>query len=279
MKMTVLGTFTLFGALSMLSATALAQAESRPVGLSDTVYSTSLSALTALFVTAVILESAFAVIFNWRVFLSYFSASGVKTIVMVVVSLMVVYLLDLDIVASLVAAYKTPPGTATTVDSAAFAANVNQISGPTTSIITAMVLAGGSAGVNNLLTALGFRSNRETKIEPTPPEDEAWVAVKVKRVNAVGLVHVSVSKADLPTGEVHPSAIAGSVSFTRPSIGELLFRNVDRFPRNGGYVVKPNEVYRISVEGTDAKGHPIVRLGNRYFVFAPRAIVDFQVEI
>jgi len=32
-------------------------------------------------------------IFNWRVFLAYFSRTGVKTIVMVVVSLLVVYAL------------------------------------------------------------------------------------------------------------------------------------------------------------------------------------------
>ncbi|MDW9593540.1 hypothetical protein GOA63_15130 [Sinorhizobium meliloti] len=279
MKKKLLPAFTLSPVLAMLSTTALAQAEQRPIGLSDAVYSTSLSALTVLFVTAVILESAFSVIFNWRVFLSYFSASGVKTVVMVVVSLLVVYIFNLDVVASLVAAYKMPTGTGTSVDASAFAANVEQISGPTSSIITAMVLAGGSAGVNNLLNALGFRSNRETRTEPAPPEDEAWVAVKVKRVNAVGLVHVSVSKVSLPSGEVPPPAIAGSVSSSRPWIGDLLLRSVDRFPQNGGYVVKPNEVYRILVQGTDAEGRELTRLGNRYFVFAPRAIVDFQVEI
>ncbi|ANL87883.1 hypothetical protein [Rhizobium phaseoli] len=279
MKKKLFGAFALSSASLIFSTTALAQAESRPIGLSEAVYSTSLSALTVLFVTAVILESAFSVIFNWRIFLSYFSSSGVKTIVMVVVSLVVVYVFNLDIVASLVAAYKLPAGTGTPVDTSAFAADVEQISGPTSSLITALVLAGGSAGVNNLLSALGFRSNRESKTEPAPPSDEAWVAVKVSRVNAKGLVHVSVWQSDLPTGDVRPPAIAGSVSFSRPSIGELLLRRVDRFPQNGGYVVKPNEVYRILVEGTDAKGARLTRLGDRYFVFAPRAIVDFQVEI
>lgn len=279
MKRKFLEAFLLSSALSIQSTTAFAQADSRPIGLSDTVYSASLSALTMLFVTAVILESAFSIIFNWRIFLSYFSASGVKTIVMVAVSLVVVYVFNLDIVASLVAAYKMPVGSGTQVDASAFAASVKQISGPTSSIITALVLAGGSVGVNNLLNALGFRANRETRPEPAPPENEAWVAVKVRRNNAVGLVHVVVSKVDLPAGEVAPPAIAGSVSFSRPRIGELLFRSVDRFPQNGGYVVKPNEVYRILVEGTDAKGGRLTRLDDRYFVFAPRAIVDFQVEI
>src|SRR6516225_10013948 len=62
-----------------------------PLGLSDTVYSTSLSVLTMLFVVALLLESAFSTIFNWRVFLTYFSTRGVKTIIMIVISLIIVY--------------------------------------------------------------------------------------------------------------------------------------------------------------------------------------------
>ena len=53
-----------------------------------------------------LLENAFALIFNWRVFLAYFSRTGTKTIVMVAVSLIVVYALDVDIVAKLVSAYQ-----------------------------------------------------------------------------------------------------------------------------------------------------------------------------
>lgn len=259
---------------------ALAQADIRPVGLSDAVYSTSISALTVLFVMAVVLESAFAVIFNWRIFLAYFSTKGVKTIVMVVVSLILVYAFNLDVVASLITAYKLPAGSGAPLDSSAFATEVAKVSGTVSKITTALVLAGGSAGVHNLMNALGFRSNREAEIEPVPPQDEAWVAVKVKRVNAVGRVQVVISKVDaMPQGEVAPPAIAGSIGFSRPRVSDLLLRNIDRFPQNGGYVVKPNEPYRILVEGQDKNGSTLTRLGDRYYVFAPRAIVDFQVEI
>jgi hypothetical protein len=257
-----------------------AQTDPRPVALSDAVYSTSLSALTVLFVMAVVLESAFAIIFNWRIFLSYFSTKGVKTIVMVVVSLVLVYAFNLDVVASLIAAYKMPVGSGAQLDNAAFAAEVAKISGTVSHVITALVLAGGSAGIHNLMNALGFRSNREAEIKPTPPQDEAWVAVKVKRMNAVGGVQVVVSKVDtLPQGAVAPPAVAGSIGFSRPGLRELLLRNIDRFPQNGGYVVKPNDPYRILVEGKDRNGSVLTRLGDRYYVFAPRAIVDFEVEI
>src|SRR6516164_453340 len=62
-----------------------------PLGLSDMVYSSSVSVLTMLFVVALLLESAFSVIFNWRVFLTYFSTRGVKTIIMITISLIIVY--------------------------------------------------------------------------------------------------------------------------------------------------------------------------------------------
>jgi hypothetical protein len=259
-------------------ATAFAETETRPVGLSDAVYSASASALTVLLVTAVVLESAFAIIFNWRVFLSYFSTKGVKTIVMVAVSLLVVYTFNLDVMASLIAAYKLPAGAP--LDAAGLAAEVARISGPVSKVVTALVLAGGSAGVHSLMNALGFRSSREAEIEPTPPQDQAWVAVKVKRVNAVGRVQVIVSKVDaLPEGEIAPPAIAGSIGFSRPGISELLLRNIDRFPQNGGYVVEPGKPYRIFVVGKDANGTVLTRPEDRLYVFAPRAIVDFQVEI
>lgn len=263
------------------SQSVLAQVDStRPVGLSDAVYAASLSALTILFVTAVVLESAFATIFNWRVFLAYFSSRGVKTIVMVVVSLIVVYVFKLDVVASLIAAYKMPAAGDAPMDDALYRQLVNSLSGPVSKIVTALVLAGGSAGVNNLLTALGFRSPRDAEIVSTPPQDEAWVAVRVRKMNAVGEVQVVVSKVDaLAAGEIAPPAIAGSIGFARPRLKDLLLRNLDRFPQNGGYVVRPNVPYRIVVEGKDAKGDPLKRLDGRYYVFAPRAIVDFNVSM
>ena len=279
MRLKTLGASALSLAMFEQSA-AFAQADIRPVGLSDAVYSTSISALTVLFVMAVVLESAFAVIFNWRIFLAYFSTKGVKTIVMVVVSLILVYAFNLDVVASLIAAYRLPAASGAPLDTSLFATEAAKVSGTVSKVTTALVLAGGSAGVHNLMYALGFRSNREAEIEPTPPQDEAWVAVKVKRVNAVGQVQVVVSKVDtMPQGVDTPPAIAGSIGFSRPRLSDLLLRNIDRFPQNGGYVVKPNEPYRILVEGADKNGTTITRLGDRYYVFAPRAIVDFQVEI
>jgi hypothetical protein len=243
-----------------------------PLGLSDTVYSTSLSVLTMLFVVALLLESAFSTIFNWRVFLTYFSTRGVKTIIMIVISFIVVYVFDFDAIASLIAAFKLPAQPADN----AMADLVAKQSGAVSKFVTSLILAGGSAGIYNLMVALGFRTQREAEIDPKPPLGQAWVAVRVRRVNAVGPVNVVVAEqAQMPADLLQ---IAGSIRFTRPSLKELLLRNVDRFPQNGGYVVAPNKAYVIKVEGRDGRGAAISTLGGTY-AFAERAIVDFDVEL
>ena len=45
---------------------------------------------------AVLLENAFSIIFNWRVFLTYFSLRGMKTLVMIIVSFIVVAVFNID---------------------------------------------------------------------------------------------------------------------------------------------------------------------------------------
>ncbi|MBH5386666.1 hypothetical protein [Bradyrhizobium diversitatis] len=261
----------------LASATAGLAATVNPLGLSDVVYSTSLSVLTMLFVVALLLESAFSTIFNWRVFLTYFSTRGVKTIIMIAISFIVVYVFSFDAIASLIAAFKLPeqPPAGMTKDDE-LRKFVAQETGAVSKFITSLILAGGSAGIYNLMVALGFRSQRETEVDPKPPVGQAWVAVRVKRVNAVGPVNVIVAEqAQLPTDVLQ---IAGSIRFTRPSLKELLLRNVDRFPQNGGYVVAPNKAYVVKVEGRDERGNAIFALGGTY-AFAERAIVDFDVNL
>lgn len=237
-----------------------------PVALDNTeIYKESLAALTILFVVAVLLESAFAVIFNWRVFLAYFSRSGVKTIVMIVVSVIVVNGFNLDIVSSLLEAYQSSP----------------QPSGPLSQFITALVLAGGSAGVYNIMRTLGYRSEKpESEVSPKPPADKAWVAIRIKRENAVGDVRVKIRETtDKAADPNAPAPIAGTITFRRQSLGDLLIRRTDRFPQNGGYVLKPDIVYAIAVEGKDASGSPVQALDGEEYVFAPGAIVDFNITL
>jgi hypothetical protein len=215
-----------------------------------------------LFVMAVLLENAFSIIFNWRVFLTYFSLRGVKTIVMVAISYLIVSWFNLDIVAALLSAYARQ-----TVEPRFLS-----------KFITALILAGGSAGVYNIMYALGYRSDRrDEEVNPRPPQNKAWVAVRAKRDQAAGEIFVTVREIK-SAADKSPAPIAGQIGVRRPSLWELLVHNRNRFPQNGGYTVTPNVVYEITVEAKNSNGEPLKRLGEPY-VFAEGAIVDFDVTI
>src|SRR5262245_59081345 len=273
--------------LVSLAPAALAQSDlalSNALALGNSeIYARSLAALTMLFVIAVLLESAFATIFNWRVFLTYFSLRGVRTLIMVAISLVVVNIFDVDILANIIAAYKLTPNPDAGASALAFEREVAATSGPVSLFVTALILAGGSAGVNNVLSALGYRNERrEEEIFPKPPKDKAWIAVRVTRVDSVGQILVKV--AERTPGETGvpadiPAPIAGTVYARRPSLRELLLRNTNRFPQNGGYTVTQHKIYSISVEGKDKDGTMIRKLDDQFFVFAPGAIVDLDVTL
>lgn len=256
--------------LSVLSGAAISSAIAGPdptIALAPSApYEKYFEQLTGLFVMAVLLENAFALIFNWRVFLAYFSRTGTKTIVMVVISFLVVYALDVDIVAKLVSAYK---------------GGQSQPSIFLSQCITALILAGGSAGVSNIMRTLGFRSeNRDAELNPKAPEDQAWVAVQVTRINAVGNFQVTIKDMGSAAALANaPAPIAGTIRAKRPSLLSLIARGSNRFPQNGGCVLKPNVGYEIKVEGTDAQQKPITAVIATTVVFAPRAVVDFTVSL
>ena len=236
---------------------------STPAQVAETgtsVYTASIAALTKLFVLAVLLESALSLIFNWRVFLEFFNRRAIKTVVMFVVSLIVVKTFDIDIVAELMKIYD--PGS-----------NPGDLM---STILTAMILAGGSSGVNNLFVALGFRSRSNEKTEQ-PPSKEAWISILVHPDSAAtGEVLVQVSE-ETSGADATYEAIAGSVN-TRKKFRDLFFPNQNRFPKSGGYKVESGKVYKISVTGKDESGTTLSGLGKTYS-FAPRAIVDLDVKL
>jgi len=230
----------------------------------DNIYAESLTALTKLFVLAILIESALSVIFNWRVFLTYFSLRGVRTIIMIAVSYFVVAVFNIDIVAELINVYQP--------DEAHTRGNLP------TEFITALILAGGSAGVHNIMRGLGYRSGaREEEVAPQPPRNEAWIAVWATRKEAVGEIFVTVRQ--VTVRGAGPAPIAGVIGARRPSLRELLLRNFDRFPQNGGYTVEPDKVYEITVEGKNKEGERLAPIDGEKFSFARGAIVDFDVTI
>jgi hypothetical protein len=223
-------------------------------------YEESFKALFVLFIIAVIIESGLSVVFNWRPFIQFFDARGVKTILAFAFSYFFVEWFDLDIATRLVNLYS---GTAKAVN----------LPGK---FITALVLAGGSGAVNNLLTTLGFRSLlRPQQITPRPEKTEAWISVLLERRKAVGPVHVQIT----PEGE--PPMIAGTINGT--SKGHRGFRyflrDSGRFPTTGGYSVTPGKEYTITLVGRDEEHADLSAPESGPHRFAPGAIVDLKIEL
>ena len=242
--------------------------------------------LFSMVVVAIILESAFAVLFNWRVFLEFFDGRGVRTILMFIGAYLVVDGFNQDYVASLFQLYL---GSSETTQPASTLG---------TKVLTALVLAGGSASVNSLMAALNLRQNRSAEeVTPKPPPTKAWIALKVKLKEATEIVEVILQETTPPTaaatrlmGVIHPSHFL-------VRLAKYFWRDVRRLPRSGGYVVDPHVEYTIVVRGRtkegqevfcDAQGRPVTPTApgsNTYapvprsYQFAPGAIVDFEVVL
>jgi len=132
-------------------------------------------AVFLLFLLAVVLESALAVIFSWRPFVETFNARAVRPLISFIVAYLFVETFNLDLMTSIVNS----------------ATNASLVPGLPGQVLTALVLAGGSAGVNNLLVALGFRQKRTPETAtPKPPPTQAWIAIRLDRNQAVGQVQV-----------------------------------------------------------------------------------------
>lgn len=188
-----------------------------------------------LFVLATVLESALAILFNWRPFVETFNARAVRPVVSLAFALAFVYMFGLDLVTALARLIRP---------------DVSKLEG-TGKFLTAMVIAGGSAAVNNLMVGLGFRQVRtpETVILK-PPADKGWISVSIVRTPAItGPVTVSIGV--VANGEV--PVVASLDKTTKPGL-RYFFRDPGRFPGSGGYPVKKgdNVTVKVSAQKRDA---------------------------
>ena len=221
-------------------------------------YTASFKALFGLFILAVVVESGLALIFRWPPFLDFFDSRSTNAIVAFIFSYIFVQLFNLDIATTLVNIYS---GTKYPVSFTGL-------------VLTAMIIAGGSAGVRRMLQTFGFRPPAAAdEPPPAPPPNEAWIAVTLIRQRAVGPVSVQIGA----PGQV---AIAGTITGTgrRSGVFRYFLRDKGRFPNSGGYRITPGQ-YEIRLSGVDAAGNTLspapwgpAQIGNR-------ALVDVQFRL
>lgn len=231
-------------------------------------YQTGLATeLIGLFVVATIMESALATLFNWRLYREFFDNKAMKTVIMVAFGYLVVTAFNYDIFYKIVAGAGGSGGP-----------------GPGSKLLSALVLAGGSAAVYQLFRSLGLRPPAEPVAPPQPDESKAWVSVTVVREKAVGDIAVHFEKVASPTPEaaaVPPLAgtLADKQDVLKRAIS-LFLADPMRFPRYGGRTVEAGHVYRISISGARRAANVNDKLvpftDETVYVgrFAGRAVVD-----
>ncbi|SNS65801.1 hypothetical protein SAMN06295912_11195 [Sphingomonas laterariae] len=225
------------------------------------VYAEMAQILFATLVIAILLESALALIFNWRPFLMYFDRRGVKSVIALAVGWATASVLNLDIVQRLYVAINGPtPGLSV---------------GGLGEFLTGLILAGGSAAVYNILHALGFRQfDRAAEVTPKPATDKAWISVRLKRVVADGPVSVLLSR-NGGTPE-----LIGVIRGTRrpPAAWAWAFTDWTRFPTVAGYELPTGTEIALTLKGKNEANQTVESRAETAKVGA-RAIIDFEVAL
>lgn len=225
--------------------------------------------LIGLFVVATLMESALTAIFNWRLYREFFNGRAVKTLVMALVGYAVVVTFHYDIFQQIVV----------------LSGGVGAGDG-VSRLLSALVLAGGSAAVYEVFKALGLRPPVEPEATVRkPPEDKAWVSVRIIRKRAIGEVTVHFDTLADPAPDVRAAPALVGVIGDRQTLWQrlksLFFADPARVPMYGGRTVEAGaSVYRISLSYTlpaeDADAPPVPVSETIYMGrFAGRSIIDF----
>lgn len=235
-----------------------------PAGLAE-----AFRILVAAFVLAVLLESAFELLFNWRLFQEYFVGKAWRTPIMFAIALLVVKQFGFDPLAQVFQAYRA--GAAPLQDAWL------------TSVLSAMILAGGSVAVNRIMTSLGIRSPfpKAEQERARLSDKEAYLSVTVRA--PAGSNHFAVNMTDAPADPSTPQVLGIIGSNAGGRLRNLLFPTRLRVPRSGGMRVSVDRSYCISVTDLrtgdvyDIYGKPMAAVSAPVLRFAPRAFIDIIV--
>lgn len=225
--------------------------------------------LVAAFVLAVLLESAFELLFNWRLFQEYFVGKAWRTPIMFAISLAVVNQFQFDPLARVFRAYHT--------------GGLHSQDGWLTATLSAMILAGGSVAVNRIMTSLGIRSPfpKAEQERARLSDKEAYLSVTVRA--PAGSNHFAVNISEVAGNPDVPQVLGIVGSIAQGRLRRLFFPTSLRVPRSGGVRVSVENSYCISVTDLrngamyDIYGKPMAAVTAPVLRFAPRAFIDITV--
>lgn len=258
------------GTLEVAAPPARPQAPEAPVpqagtpsaaaGFPPGTYEQTFRALFLMLALAVVLESSLAVLFNWRPFVETFNARAVRPLIAFVAAFAFVKTFDLDLVAKLVSVIspETPASARTG-----------------SQVMTALMLAGGSAAVNNVLVGLGFRQHRTPDtVIAKPPPTQGWLSVAVIQSVAARPVSLFIG-APASAGTTPP--LVAIISRDSRRGWRYFLADPGRFPRSGGFAVNAGSVVEVVAQA--GAGADLVEKRWGPHTIAGGAIVDIDLTV
>lgn len=254
-----------FGTFAIIFGGILATSIASPAA-ANTLRSNDLSTLAAILskiaIVVVILESALSGFFNWRVYREVINQRAMKTPVMLGFGLAIGLVLDYDPLSQMLVA----------AGAQAAAAQGNWL----TLLLSAMLLASGSSGINTLFRNLGLRETLpDMPNRPELDEAEAWVSLRVTGAAPGQRYQIALQEVEGEPGKLIAGTGANRRFWERV---RTAFRNdAQRFPNFGGWTLTPRKLYRIEV--IDTAGPTAVAKYVYEGSFSPRAFVDLDVTV
>jgi hypothetical protein len=147
-------------------------------------------------------------------------------------------------------------------------------------ILTALVLAGGSSGINTMLVGLGFRQVSPPATQPKPPPNRAWVSVRALRnEQTTGNIDILMGPMiTLANGTQEPPFV-GTIR-GKSGLGFLSFFMLDRgrFPNYGGHEVDLNQDIYVVPRGNPNANPPQLASWAPHRP-GPGAIIDLELPV
>lgn len=239
-----------------------------PAAGSETLYGDVAKSLVLLFALAVMLESGLAGLFRWRPFVELLNPRAVRPLVSFALALAFVHSFDLDIVTALVNAGRSGALAPFPIS-------------PSGQLLTALVLAGGSAGVNAMLVALGLRQvGTPESAQPKPPKNRAWIAVRAqRRQGTTGDIDVFIgAMAKLTDGKQEPPYAGTIKGKSANGFWAYFTRDRGKYPGYGGYEVPLDQEIWVVLKSWSA-GEQLLETTWGPHKPAAGAIIDLDLEI
>lgn len=200
--------------------------------------------LAGVFALAAVIEAALGVVFGWPVFLDWINRRNSKMPIALLVSGVVAWGFDLRLIHKLAAAFGAGSG--------------QNLPLWFDALLSALILAGGAAGVRNLMVSLGLATPAaELDRPPRPPSNKAWLSVRDGReqTERSSALMIWLRAKDAAGQAVTPPRLIGRMEAqnrARTRLNVLFLTDRSRFPMVAGYAVGVGMVYDIYVEDNNA---------------------------